>query len=292
MQNLNKKKQNHTFHFTHRTSQKGITLIALIITIIVMLILVGVTINVALNGGLFQKAETATYQTEASLVKEQLEIAKAIELANAEGKKIEDYSYIKVENLDGLDQETRTKFKDIILVNSNGDICYNPEKVTAEQKTGLEAIGIKLYENNPQGNEPTGTDYSFTLNELGERLQGEESWIIFKASAVWETIGKDLSEESSYYRIVDGLPSHILETESELFGNVLHALEELEVEEKMQFNIVTLLNKEEDVMVFVCSKLDGSPAVGNGEGEMTAEEFMNTYGNVEFRFVEESEYGL
>ena len=39
--------------------EKGITLIALIITIIVMLILVTVTISVALDGGLFQKAEDA-----------------------------------------------------------------------------------------------------------------------------------------------------------------------------------------------------------------------------------------
>ena len=38
---------------------KGITLIALIITIIVMLILVGVTINVAMSGGLFTTAKEA-----------------------------------------------------------------------------------------------------------------------------------------------------------------------------------------------------------------------------------------
>ena len=37
--------------------EKGITLIALIITIIVMLILVAVTISVALNGGLFNNAK-------------------------------------------------------------------------------------------------------------------------------------------------------------------------------------------------------------------------------------------
>ena len=36
---------------------KGITLIALIITIIIMLILVGVTINYSLNGGLITKAK-------------------------------------------------------------------------------------------------------------------------------------------------------------------------------------------------------------------------------------------
>ena len=41
-------------------TQKGITLIALVITIIVMLILVAVTISMAINGGLFEKAGKAT----------------------------------------------------------------------------------------------------------------------------------------------------------------------------------------------------------------------------------------
>ncbi|MBQ2917325.1 MAG: type II secretion system protein [Clostridia bacterium] len=39
--------------------QKGITLVALVITIIVMLILVAVSVSVALNGGLFDKAKEA-----------------------------------------------------------------------------------------------------------------------------------------------------------------------------------------------------------------------------------------
>ena len=38
-------------------TQKGITLIALVITIIVMLILVGVTRSMAINGGLFGYAK-------------------------------------------------------------------------------------------------------------------------------------------------------------------------------------------------------------------------------------------
>lgn len=42
----------------------GITLIALIITIIVMMILVGVTVNVALNGGLFDTTKRAAIQQE------------------------------------------------------------------------------------------------------------------------------------------------------------------------------------------------------------------------------------
>lgn len=44
--------------------QKGITLVALIITIIVMLILVAVSVTVAINGGLFDKAKDAGNQWE------------------------------------------------------------------------------------------------------------------------------------------------------------------------------------------------------------------------------------
>ena len=51
-------------------TQKGITLIALIITIIVMLILVGVSVSVALNTGLFKSAQGAAKNTEAERLKE------------------------------------------------------------------------------------------------------------------------------------------------------------------------------------------------------------------------------
>jgi len=53
-------------------TQRGITLIALIITIIVMLILVAVTVTVALNGGLFKTAKEGTSQTELEKEKELL----------------------------------------------------------------------------------------------------------------------------------------------------------------------------------------------------------------------------
>ena len=51
-------------------TQKGITLIALIITIIVMLILVGVSVSVALNTGLFKAAQGAAKNTEAERLNE------------------------------------------------------------------------------------------------------------------------------------------------------------------------------------------------------------------------------
>ena len=67
--------------------QKGITLVALIITIIVMLILVGVSITVAMNGGLFDKATTAREGTLKSQVTEAMTLAKAEVLSDFyEGK--------------------------------------------------------------------------------------------------------------------------------------------------------------------------------------------------------------
>ena len=53
--------------------QSGITLIALIITIIVMMILVGVTVTVALNGGLFDVASKAARETTMAQIKERAE---------------------------------------------------------------------------------------------------------------------------------------------------------------------------------------------------------------------------
>ena len=53
-------------------NQKGITLIALIITIIVMLILVAVTVSVALNGGVFDNAKNASDKTQRQAEKEEL----------------------------------------------------------------------------------------------------------------------------------------------------------------------------------------------------------------------------
>lgn len=47
-------------------NQKGITLVALIITIIVMLILVSVSVAVVINSGLLEKAQQAGEDTKAA----------------------------------------------------------------------------------------------------------------------------------------------------------------------------------------------------------------------------------
>lgn len=55
-----------------KLNNKGITLIALVITIIVMLILAGVTLNISINGGLLTQAQNSKIQTDREVEKEQL----------------------------------------------------------------------------------------------------------------------------------------------------------------------------------------------------------------------------
>lgn len=71
--------------------QKGITLVALVITIIVMLILVGVSVTVALNGGLFTTAQNAVDRTNAALVNENKLDSGKVTVNNVE-KNVSDYA--------------------------------------------------------------------------------------------------------------------------------------------------------------------------------------------------------
>ena len=70
-----KLKQNNEA-ITNTKNQKGITLIALVITIIVLIILAGVALNLSLGeNGLFQKTEYAKEQYKKAAVKEEIELA-------------------------------------------------------------------------------------------------------------------------------------------------------------------------------------------------------------------------
>ena len=72
----------------NKQSKSGITLIALIITIIVMLILVGVTVTVAINGGLFKSAKEGAEGTTIARVKEQIMGDIAVKMAEKLGDNI------------------------------------------------------------------------------------------------------------------------------------------------------------------------------------------------------------
>ena len=69
-----------------RNTQKGITLVALVITIIVMLLLSVVSINIMQNAGIIEKVKLAKEEHRASTIQEQKELfEKEIEISKYNG---------------------------------------------------------------------------------------------------------------------------------------------------------------------------------------------------------------
>ena len=150
MQNLDVKLDKITVgvaaHSDPLKRNKGITLIALIITIIVMLILVGVTINVALNGGLFTKAEDAAIGTEKQAIYEQ--IVSNMELTNdgkisVKGtfdKVIAEFGADKVTNINPATVDANTTEVTFSVVGKTG--TYNYKISTTEiEKDPIQSPG-------------------------------------------------------------------------------------------------------------------------------------------------------
>lgn len=162
-----------------RKSNKGITLIALIVTIIVLLILAAITIG-AITGkdGIINQANDAKEQTEIAEEKEVLGIA----TVNAMGKNEE--GLVTKTNLDGeLDknpgktgysskevqngiQVTFTDSKRSYIVDVNGNITEDSPAKPGEIVTG----GNKTYENNGTAVIPDGWAIVPGLDNVGEGL--------------------------------------------------------------------------------------------------------------------------
>ena len=140
------------------TKNQGITLIALIITIIVMLILVAVTINVALNGGLFTRAKEAAFKTEIQQIQEQISLKKAEQAADNEINGTTGYN-ITLDNI-GISTELKNKYRNKLSVSSTGDLQYDPDNCTAEEIAYLTSIGAK------SGTASTSNKLEFDMKSL------------------------------------------------------------------------------------------------------------------------------
>ena len=131
--------------------QKGITLIALVITIIILLILAGISIaTLTGENGILSKANNSKIETEKASAKEKVQMAVMSSFDNS-GKL--DYTQLKtnLDNVEGIDEETvpsPTITRLPITVNVDGyDVKIDENgKVTVE-----EAI-----EGNPTPNPPVG----------------------------------------------------------------------------------------------------------------------------------------
>lgn len=97
-----------------RKSSKGITLIALIITIIILLILAGVTIAQLTESGLFDKAKQAEQESENAQIKEEITLG--------------DYENKIVEYVNGSNRETVTISKEEYNMLKNANLYTETEK--------------------------------------------------------------------------------------------------------------------------------------------------------------------
>ncbi|MDO5557694.1 MAG: BspA family leucine-rich repeat surface protein, partial [Clostridia bacterium] len=117
---------------TNSYNSKGITLIALIITIVIMLILAGITINLTLGeNGIFQKAKLAKQNYELASAKEKLEMDYAsCQMGGTVESTMEEYL---LGDLNELEMYNR--------------LPYNPESdaVTAQTTEAAVVVGEKVY---------------------------------------------------------------------------------------------------------------------------------------------------
>ena len=139
--------------------EKGITLIALVVTIIILLILAGVTLNMALSqNGLFSKTQEAAEKYKQAQEDEEIEIEK-IEYA-AEGKDI-----TKVETISN--KEDFKKFRDEV---NTGEKSFESTLIKLTDDLDLsgetwEPIGTSI---NPFNGVFNGNGHKITNLKLGE----------------------------------------------------------------------------------------------------------------------------
>ena len=143
---------------------KGITLIALIITIIVMLILVAVTITMAINGGLFNYAQKAGRDTNNAIKSEQ---------KLADGKiKIGEVWYDSIDAYlaNSPSSQTTTIVSEAgnkILITKNYDSSTNPETLQLKAKLHVEAEDMEANKIGAQVTWVSSNEEVATVNNNG-----------------------------------------------------------------------------------------------------------------------------
>ena len=151
-----------------KTNQKGITLIALVITIIVMLILVGVSVTVALNGGLFTTAKEAAEGT-ATKRNEELQLSSG---------KVE----INGEWYNSIDEYVNGKSSD----NPTGYTAY-----TIGQEVTVGGENFYVIENSDETNRNVTLLSKYNLNTAGTAQSNatySETACAFSSTNYWSTI--------------------------------------------------------------------------------------------------------
>ena len=122
-----------------RNTQKGITLLALIITIIVLLILSLVSVRLITKSGIIEKAKLATLKHEIAKYDEELKLYIVAHREEVNKNPINTSGY---ENMKKYIPSFKKKYEDKLKIINNG-LAFFEDNVTEEEKKLLENIGIR-----------------------------------------------------------------------------------------------------------------------------------------------------
>lgn len=185
--------------------QKGITLVALVITIIVMLILVGVTVNVSLNGELFELARKASNNTTKESEKEQL-LESVITAYYVENGNIDKEKLQKELGDEWTVSSTTGELPYKVISPNNNKYIVNKDKTISEP--------IELPEGLEEGDEINidadgdGTEETWIVLYHGknsyDHLAEDEIEVISKNAMGSLTLGKDDEVAKKYAKDLDG----------------------------------------------------------------------------------------
>lgn len=199
--------------------QKGITLIALIITIIVMLILVGVTVTTAINGGLFKKAKEGKEGTRAEGIITKRDLWKVDKIA---------YNYAKGEKAQTLSEVLEELYQQSLITAEEKTTIENTGKITIAEKTIVFSVGkeYKTSDNKiimvPFGfkvDESQGTTESGGIVIVDETNGNEFVWVPVEGdleSVTWYNEGKAIGYDKSF--VLGEVPNEIKESISTYGG--------------------------------------------------------------------------
>ena len=167
-----------------RLEEKGITLIALIITIIVMLILVGVTITVVLNGGLFTTAQDAATNTMAEAEKEQL-LSAVVGAIGTDGK----VDSTKISLPEGFEKDETKSTETKLVVKGKKGIYW---------EVNLDTVAIKEYEDS----DTSVSTYTFKLGELVSKGEWTDMGLKVSLTKFWpENASEELKDSKTEHPV-------------------------------------------------------------------------------------------
>ena len=260
--------------------QKGITLVALIITIIVMLILAGVAISLVTGEkGVMTQAETANAKMEQSSIEDIIET-----------------SYYYDKNNPGKLDYTKTKEA---IENNLKSVGYTvefesgtqfPINVKTTGKTGT--YNYVVLKDGNMGNE-IKKEYKFTLNQLkeGGYREGDSGGIAFDNDYVWNNvITENLCNNEMYaFEMDEDVIAFEVESADGTFSNYWDLREDIEnenISEGVQFIILATYNKTIDEFEVPVFTHDGKSTDTAFNDDYTIDEFLEEYGDIELKFIE------